>query len=794
MIKNYFTMAFRNIAASKGYSVINVTGLALGMSVAMLIALWLTDEISFDRNFKNYDRIAQVIQNVTNNGEVQTWRNVPLPLADELRTNYNSDFKHIVMAVNWNNHLLGIDKQKIKQSGGFFEKEAPEMLSMQMREGALKNFYDPSSIFLSVSAARACFGNKNPMGEMVNLDGKVALKVAGVYEDFPRNSSFYSLHFISNLDILYTVDPGFKTMEDPWRPNFVSLYVQLHENADFKTASARIKDAKLKKVNAQLAKKKPELFLHPMSEWHLYSEFKDGKNVGGAIQYVWMFGIVGVFVLLLACINFMNLATARSEKRAKEVGIRKTLGSMRKQLVAQFFSESIATVLLAFALSILFVQLALPWFNSVSGKQVGIPWQQVEFWALCLVFIFVTAVIAGSYPALYLSSFHPIKVLKGTFKAGRQAAIPRKILVALQFGVSVILIIGTLVVYMQIQFAKNRPIGYSRDHLIASYVMNASIHDHFDAVKNELIATGAVTSVAEAGSPTTGIWNSSSGFSWKGKDPNLSTDIDVVSTSHDYGEATEWEIKAGRSFSRQFSTDTTAVLLNEAAVHFMGLKDPVNETITWWGKPLTVIGVVKNMIITNPYDQIKPTAYTLLNEAGGVVLLRLNSAANMQQALAKIEPIFKKYNTEQPFEYQFVMEEYENKFSNEKRVGQLVSVFAILAIVISCLGLFGLTSFIAEQRKKEIGVRKVLGASILNVWHLLSKEFLTVVIVSFLVAVPLAYYCMYMWLQNFSYRTNLSWWIFGFACGASLLIAILTVSYQAIKAGTANPVKSLRTE
>ena len=626
----------------------------------------------------------------------------------------------------------------------------------------------------------------------MKIDDMPVVKVTGVYEDFPRNSTFAGLNFIAPWDFLYNNDKGMKTMEDPWRPNFATLYVQLNDNADINSVSAKIKDAKLKKVNPQLAKKKPALFLQPMSKWHLYSEFKNGVNVGGAIQYVWLFGIIGVFVLLLACINFMNLSTARSEKRAREVGIRKTVGSSRKQLILQFFSESLLTVVFAFALSLLLVQLMLPFFNQVADKQMSVLWTNPFFWLLSIVFIIITALVSGSYPALYLSSFRPVKVLKGTFKAGRYAAIPRKVLVVLQFTVSVTLIIGTIIVYQQIQFAKNRPVGYTREGLISIPTMNSSVHDHFNAVKDELVQTGAVTSVAESGGPTTGIWNSTSGFSWKEKDPNLSIDFGVVSASYDYGKTIGWKIKEGRDFSRDFATDSSAFILNEAAVHFMGLKNPVGERVTWWGQPYTVIGVINDMVMESPYNEARPVIYTLSNEPGSVAIIKINPSANAKDAVSKIEPVFKKFNPEQPFEYKFVDEDYAKKFGDEERIGKLASVFAILAIAISCLGLFGLTSFVAEQRKKEIGLRKVLGASVLNVWNLLSKDFVRLVIISFFISVPLSYYFMHNWLQNYNYRTGLSWWIFAVAGAGSLLITIIGSKPAGDQVGSCQPCEEFK--
>ena len=794
MLKNYLKTAWRNLLRNRASSFINISGLAIGMAVAVLIGLWIYDELSFNKNFKNHNRIAKVIQNVSNNGEVQTWMSVPYPLAEELRKNYGSDFKQVVLSTGINDHILSHDDKKLTKSGAFFEKNAPELFTMKMLRGDLNCLSDPSSIILSASSARAYFGNDDPLNKVMKIDNQMTVKVSGVYEDFPRNSSFADVNFMSTWDLLYNGTPWIKTMEDPWRPNAFVVYVQLTDNADVNKVSAKIKDVKLKKVNAQLAKKKPALFLHPMDNWHLYSEYKNGVNTGGAIQYVWMFGIIGVFVLLLACINFMNLSTARSEKRAKEVGIRKTVGSLRKQLILQFFNESLLTVFFSFVLALTLAQLTLPIFNTVADKTMSIPWSSPLFWIMGIGFTLFTGLIAGSYPAFYLSSFKPVKVLKGTFKAGRFAAIPRKVLVVLQFTVSVTLIIGTIIVYRQIQFAKDRPVGYTREGIVTIPMITDNVHNHFTAVKDELVHAGVIVSMTESGSPTTGVWNSSSGFSWPKKDPNLSIDFGNVSVAWDYGKTVGWTIKEGRDFSKEFGSDSSAFIINEAAAHFMGLEKPIGETVTWFGTPFTVIGVVKNMVMNSPYDEVRPVIYNLSNEAGGVILAKINPNSSTKDALSNIEKVFKKFNPEQPFEYRFTDEEYAKKFGNEERIGKLAGFFAALAIAISCLGLFGLTSFVAEQRKKEIGVRKILGASVFNLWTLLSKDFVTLVLISFLVAIPMAYYFMHNWLQNYQYRTAMSWWVFLAAgCGA-LTITLVTVSFQSIKAALMNPVKSLRTE
>jgi hypothetical protein len=642
--------------------------------------------------------------------------------------------------------------------------------------------------------AKAFFGDADPMGQTLQIDTSV-VKVTGVYEDFPRNSSFADMKFMSTWAFFYNAS-WLQSITDPWRPNFVTTYVQIADNADFARVSAAIRNSKLKHVNAHLAAMKPAVFLLPMSRWHLFSEFKDGVNVGGAVEYVWMFGTIGLFVLLLACINFMNLSTAQSEKRAREVGIRKTLGSVRRQLVIQFFSESLLTVLFSFAVCLVMVRLSLPFFNEVADKQMEIQWGRPLFWVLSAAFVLFTALVAGSYPAIYLSSFKPVKVLKGTFKAGRLAMAPRKILVVAQFAISVTLIIGTSVVYQQIQFAKDRPVGYTRAGLVSLPEMNGAIHSHWSAVKNELLRTGAVTGITESGSSMTQIGNSTSGFSWPGKDANFSTNFDYDEITYDYGKTVGWDIKEGRNFSPEFPSDSSNFIVNEAAVKIMGLKDPVGAKVTWWNTPGRIVGVAKDMVMNSPYEEAKPTLFTLLapGDAGNVVIARINPAMGARAALDKITPVFRQFDPDQPFEYHFVDDDYAQKFSGEERVGRLASVFSGLAVFISCLGLFGLISFVAEQRKKEIGIRKVLGASVVNVWGLLSGDFVVLVSISLLIAAPLAYWAMRGWLQNYHYRTTMSWWIFAAAGVGALVITIVVVSVQAIRAALVNPIRSLRAE
>jgi putative ABC transport system permease protein len=794
MIKNYFKISLRTLAKNKAYSFINITGLAMGMAVAMLIGLWIYDELSYDRYHKNFDRIVQVLQHQTSNGVTKTQNAVPYPLGDELRNKYGSDFKHILMSTWTSPHILAFGDRRVSKSGNYIEPGAPEMLTLKMLSGTWAGLKEPNSIMISRSVADALFGEADPMDKVIKMDNNQNVKVTGVYEDLPYNTTFRNMTFLAPWSLYEITNPSLKTMEDPWRPNNFQIFAQLNEHADVDKVSARIRDVKKKNIRKEQLKFKPDVFVNPMSQWYLYSTFKNGHRAGGRIENVWLFGMIGAFVLLLACINFMNLSTARSEKRAKEVGIRKAVGSVRNQLVTQFLSESLVVVAFAFVVSVLLVLLMLPFFNEVADKKLEILWASPVFWLLGLGFTFLTAFIAGSYPALYLSSFQPVKVLKGTFKAGRFAAMPRQTLVIVQFTVSIVLIIGTIVVFRQIQFAKNRPVGYDKNGLVTVYLWTPEIHKHFEAVRNELKSNNAIIEMAESNSPATNNWASTSGIVWKDKDPSQSTDFSYNNVSYEYAQTIGWKFVDGRNFSREFASDSSGLVVNEAAVKFMGLKNPVGESMMWFDSPVKIIGVVKDMIIDSPYEAVRPLVYSLANDMGGVISLRINPKLSASAALQKVESIFKKYDPAVPFEAHFVDQDYDGKFYDEMRIAKLTTFFSALAILISCLGLFGVASFIAEQRTKEIGVRKVLGATILNVWGMLSRDFVILICIAFVIATPFSYYFLSSWLEKFQYRTTISWWIFALTGLGTLLITLATVSFQAIKAAMMNPIKSLRAE
>ena len=793
MFKNYVIVAFRNMRKNKAHAFINITGLSVGMAVVMLIGLLIWSELSFNKYHKHYDRIAQVMLNQTFNGRIDTWVSVPIPLDIEMRKTYGSDFEHIAMTSWTDAHVLAAGDKKLSFRGNFMDKEGPEIFSLNMLKGSRNGLNDPSSIMISQSVSKALFGNIDPMGKTIRLDHDGDFHVSGVYEDLPDNSSLHEITFLAPWDF-YKSNKLNKSLIDDWGDDSWQMYVQIADQTDMAKVSEKIKKLILKKADPRDARFNPLIFLHPMSKWRLYSEFRNGVNTGGAIQYIWLFGMIGAFVLVLACINFMNLSTARSEKRAKEVGIRKAIGSLRSQLIRLFYYESMLTALFAFALALLLVMLILPFFNGLADKKITILWTNPFFWIFSAGFTLLTGLIAGSYPALYLSGFQPVKVLKGNFKAGPMAAIPRKVLVVLQFTVSAILIIGTIIVYNQIQFTKNRPVGYDRNALVSIELTNSDLMNHFTQVRSDLLKSGSIMEVAESSSSTAGIENSRSGLEWKGKDPAMTDDFGNIRVTTEYGKTVGWQIIEGRDFSSQLATDSTALILNEAAVKYMGLKNPIGETVRFAKKDHHVIGVIRNMVMDSPYDPAKQAIYYITPADFSYVIIRINPNISMHDALKKIESVCKVYNPSVPFSYKFADEEYARKFRGEERIGKLASFFAALAIFISCLGLFGMATFMAEQRIKEIGVRKVLGATVLNLWALLSREFVLLVSISLVIAIPLSYYFMNNWLQHYEYRSSIPWWAFAATGIGAIFITLLTVSFQSIKAAMMNPTKSLKTE
>jgi putative ABC transport system permease protein len=807
MFQNYFKIGWRNMKRNVGYTFINVGGLAVGMAVAILNGLWIWDELSFNKYYENYDRIAQV--GIRGENEDGIWRGVTVtyPMGTELIEKYHDSFKRIVRTSFGDGGyeaILSSGEKKISAGGLSADAEAPEMFTFKMIHGTRDGLKETHSIMIAASVSKALFGDDDPINKIITINNSANVTVTGVYEDFPLNTKFHKVKYLTSWEFFLLSNPWVEKNMNNWREHSFHVYVEILPGSNFEDVGERIKNI-IQVAPEDVGKGTRHALLFPMSKWHLFP-FESGRGANtdkGPMQMVWMVGSIGMFVLLLACVNFMNLSTARSEKRAKEVGIRKTVGSLRRHLIHQFFSESYIVVLSAFIFSIVLVALALPWFNGLSAKQMVIPWFAPAFWLISIGFLLITGLLAGSYPAFFLSSFQPVKVLKGTFRAGRLASTPRKVLVVMQFTVSVAIIICTIVVYQQVQFAKNRPVGYTREGLITLAMKSSEFYNKYSVLRQELKNSGVVDEVSASMGRVTDVASNNGGFGWEGHEPDQDQNFITLAVTAEHGKTIGWQFLQGRDFSSEHANDSAGMVINETAAKFMGFENPVGESVTWefWtgNKPplhYKILGVIKDPVMGSPYEPIKPTVFYLKGHNGGVswINVRIKDGIKASDALAKIEATFKKVIPSAPFDYKFVDEQYALKFAAEERIGKLASFFGSLAIFISCLGLFGLASFVAEQRTKEIGIRKVLGATVTNLWRMLSKDFVLLVILSCFIAVPIAYYFLDGWLQKYSYRIEISWWVFAITGLGAVMITLATVSFQAIKAAFANPVKSLRSE
>lgn len=789
MIKNYFRIAMRHLMRNKTLSFINILGLSLGMTFALLIGMWVHFETSFDKFNKNGDRIALVMKHTLMNNQKNTSGSLMMPVYDELKNSY-PEIKRI-SRLDWGSvHSLVTANRKFKKQGYYVDPDFLKIFTYPIIKGNVETaLREPNSIVLTESLAHAIFGQKNPIGKIIRVDNKFNIQVTAVIHDVPRNSSL-EFEYLAPFEFKVQNQPDVKESQTRWNNSFIGTVVELEEGVSMAALS--------KKISPMLADKDPyikiqTLSLYPMARWHLYDDFKDWVNTGGQILFVRLFGMIGAFVLLIACINFMNLSTARFEKRAKEVGIRKAIGSQRRQLIMQFLTESLLTAFWAFSLSLVLIWLLLPFLKDLGFENIQFNFTDLSLWAAVLGVCILTGLLAGSYPAIYLSSFVPVKVLKGILQQGSGTVTFRKTLVVSQFFISIMLIIGTVIIFQQINHVRNRSIGYNPDNLITLEVSEDLIKN-YDALKYDLLNTGYTASVAKASSAMTWVNNDFTHFSWEGKDPASSVSINVVMTDWDYDKATGLQFIAGRAFDKRYATDSTAVILNESALKLIGYKDPIGKTIKLGDQVLTIIGVTKNVLMQNPFNLVKPGVILFNGGNANAILIRLKDQIDLPKAIEAMRPIVDKYNPSLPFEYRFADQEFGKKFRIANQVAKLAGIFACLGIFISCLGLFGLAIFMAERRSKEVTIRKVLGATVANLWLLLSGEFVWLVAIACILASPLTFWLMAKWLRTYEYRIEISWWIFPAAAITAIFIALVTVSFQAIKAAYINPVKSLRSE
>lgn len=785
MFKNYFKTAWRNMMRNKTFSLINVMSLAIGITCTIFIFLWVHDERTYDKFQKNYDNIYQVMAHRDFKNNIMTDPNMVFPLASALQKNF-PQIKNAVMTTQDEWDIFSDGENKIKKTGLTVGGNFFEMFSWKFIYGSAANaLSDPNSLVLTESTARAFFGKANPVNKVLKMNNETDMKVTGVVADPPGNSTI-QFEFIKPFN--YS-DPEVKANMEEWLNSSWKVYLQVTPGTNM-----AMLDKNITRLKVQHNQKDniSTYFTFPMNKWRLYSDFKDGKNVGGMIEYVRLFTIIAIIILLIACVNFMNLSTARSEKRAKEVGVRKTLGSNKKQLIIQFFLESMIITFVAFIFSLAAVYILLPSFNSLVDKHLTLNLSQPFVWVGGIAIIMLTGIIAGSYPALYLSSFNPVKVLKGTFLSGRKAILPRRILVVGQFVISILLISATIIIYQQIRHVKDRDLGYNDNNLI---MLDSSpdIQKNYAVIKNELLKTGMVHSVTRTFSPITDIWWKSPAPHWEGEPANANLIVTGFSTGRDFTKTMGIKMLQGKDFTGMPS-DSSAMMLNKAAIEVMGLKNPIGMQMRYGPKTYTVTGVTNNVVMESPYKPVEPLMIFYRPDNSNIVNIRLNETANVKKALTAIGGIFKSYNPSVPFEYKFTDQEFEKKFITEELIGKLTNIFSALAIFICCIGLGGLASFTIEKRIREIGIRKVLGSTVGQVLMLIAKEFLKLVFIAFLVSVPIAWLSMNNWLQHYDYRIDISVWLFVVVGLGILLLTLLIVCLNTIRAAIANPVKSLRTE
>ncbi len=786
MLFNYFKIAFRNLIKYKGFSAINILGLAVGMASAILIFLWINHEISYDQFHEKKDRIYEAWNKGSFNGKISCWNTTPKILSKALQ----SDLPEIetTTRVSWSERFLTRYKDKtLMMLASTVDSTFLNIFSFPVIKGDINTaLMNPSGIVLTETTASKLFCSENPVGQILELNEKIQVTVTAVVKDPPNNTRF---QFEALMPWAYIRSQGYD--DAYWGNNSTRTYALLKPGAKMESANSKLVEFR-KKYDQE--DPKGGFFLYPIKKWRLYSNFTDGVEESGMIEYIKIFSIVGAIILLIACINFMNLSTAKSEQRAKEVGIRKVIGARRHNLMAQFLGESVLIAFFAGLLSLLLVQLTLPAFNTFTAKQVQIDYTNPLAWSLWLGFILLTGLIAGSYPAFFLSGFQPTKVLKGGHKKMQAVINPRKVLVVLQFTFAIVLIICTLVIKKQIIHAQNRNNGYNKDQLLY-YMMTGSTEKNYELIKNELLHSGTAISVTKTSAPLTQGWSNSWGINWKGKPENDRTLFDRFCADQDLVKTAGLELIKGRDFDlKSYPTDSSAVILNESAVTAMGFKDPIGQIIQDNGRDWTVIGVIKDFIMHSPFYKTQPM---IIEGAGGwfnAIHFRFNPNNSVTANLKSAETIFKKFNPSYPFDYKFVDEEYAAKFEEEQKMGSLAALFAGLTIFISCMGLFGLATYMAATRFKEIGIRKVLGATVSSITMLLSKDFLKLVLISFIVASPIAWLLMKEWLKPYAYQTDIDVWIFLFTGILSMTIAIITTSIQAIKAALSNPVKSLKSE
>jgi len=786
MFKLNLKIALRNLWRNKGFTLINLGGLAIGLASCMVLLLYVAYEYGYDKQFTDYDRTYVLYNNQKTASETFSFMAFPGQLKDEIKEKVPGIAK--VSRLSYPEPMLvSYNQNNFKMNATYGDPDFLKMFDYKVLKGNPNTFLNSvDGIILTETLAKNLFGNEDPLNKVVKLDNKENLKVEGVIADRPKNSTL-ELDYIMSWKLYEKLNPW--TKNSGWGNNYCMMFAQLQDNSFFNQANNQLKGM----IKAHEKDANGEPFMHPLSKWHLYDKFANGQNVGGKIDQLKIFFLLAFCILLIACVNFMNLSTAKSEKRAREVGVRKAIGSSRNNLVGQFMFESVLLTALSMLVAFVLIEVSLPYFNNLLGITLGINYNDYKFWSVFLGLTLLTAFIAGSYPAFYLSSFDPVKVLKGFKLSGGSSLSIRKFLVVFQFVFAACLIVCTAVIYQQLNYIKNKPIGYNKANLVQiSTEGEFSKKEKREILKDELLKSGAITGFTEYSTSLTGGGNNTYGIKWPGKNEKDKILVNFRFTNLDLTKTTGMEILQGRDFSKDF-VDTANVLVNEAMVKVMGMKNPVGKMIEW-GQPIKIIGVVKDYVMESPYQKAKPLLIARNANYVTTIVMRLNDKNNITSSVNKINETSKRLNPAYPATIRFVEDNFEKKFWNEKLLGTLSNWFGGFAIFISCLGLLGLALFMAEQRKKEISIRKVLGASTANILTLLNKDFVKLVAISNVIAFPLAYIIINKWLSGYEYRISVSALPFIAAISLSLIIAILTVSIQSVKVAKANPVDALKYE
>ncbi len=785
MFKNYLKIAWRTLWKNKAYSTLNIFGLAIGITCATLILLWVEDELSFDSTFPKQDQVYYVPTNQLYEGEWRTFfQATPGPLAKVM--------KDEVPGIIGSSRSKGVDllfevgESSINSYGRFADSDFLSIFSLSFIEGnAKKAFNEVDAIVISEKTATNLYGQgTSVLGKVIRVNNDTNYTIAGVFKDLPNNTT-YGFDWVAPFERIVA--------DRPWMTEYGSFFsdtfVELSAEANFQTVDAKVREILL----AKTGDKEKVAFLHSMKDWYLRSNFEGGKKVGGQIMYVRLFALIAIIILLIACINFMNLSTARSENRANEVGVRKVLGSGKRTLIAQFMSEALLTATLAAAVSVLLLLVLIPQFNILIEKQLELRLFNANHILSLLGITLICGLLAGWYPAFYLSSFKPVEVLKGIRSKQRSATLIRKGLVVTQFTISIVFIISTIVVYQQVNHVKNRDLGFEKENLIRLPV-NGDVIKNFNPIQQDMLASGKIENIGLNNSEVLSGGNNGSGFEWQGGTDTEDVLISFRYVSSGFFETAGMEIVEGRGFDNDIDNANNNVLITETFARLIGNGNALGKDIRRDGDSYTVVGVIKDYLYGDMYGTSDPVMFFNNHDDARFLYVKSKSGIEMTEILAIIEGIMQKHNPAFPFAYKFVDDAFDARFKSERLIGNLSQIFALLAIVISCLGLFGLAAYTAEQRRKEIGVRKVLGSSVAGIVQLLSKDFIRLVLFALLIAGPLAWWMMQNWLESFAYRIEINWWVFAIAGLAAICIALLTVSFQAVKAALANPVKSLRTE